>query len=187
MKQTHKNSALGKLYKFLPFLKDNRGISAIEFAIIFPILISLYIGVAELTQGLTIDRKVTQISSSVADLVSQEKVMNAGEISDIYKAAEQIVLPYNKSPLVIVVSSVVTDGNGNSTIEWSNSSPAGYARSSGSPISLPNGLNEANTGVVMSEVKYDYTSNLGKFITGTIVLEDQFFLRPRNSLTVAWQ
>jgi len=173
--------------KIVSSLKDNRGVSAIEFALVFPVLITLYMGVAELTQGLTIDRKVTQISSSVADLVSQEKEMNSGEMSDIYMAAEQIVLPYDKSPLIIIVSSVVTDGSGNATVDWSRSSPAGFERSSGSPITLPNGINEPNAGVVMSEVRYDYTSNLGKFITGTIALEDQFFLRPRNSATVAWQ
>lgn len=187
MKQTTQYSALGILRKLASSLKDNRGVSAIEFAIIFPVLITLYMGVAELTQGLTIDRKVTQISSSVADLVSQEKVMNSGELSDIYMAAEQIVLPYDKSPLIIIVSSVSIDASGNATVDWSNSSPSGYARASGSPVALPNGINEANAGVVMSEVRYDYTSNLGKFITGTIALEDQFFLRPRNSAKVTWQ
>ena len=187
MKNADQKNFFMKLNSLFALARDIRAVSAIEFALIFPILISLYMGVAEFSQGLSINRKVTQISSSVADLVSQEKTMGSSEISDIYLAAVQIILPYASGPLTIIVTSVSIDGDGNTNVDWSSSSPAGFARSTGSSVTLPNGLNEPNSGVVMTEVRYNYTSNLGKYIVGTITLEDEFYLAPRNSSTVVWQ
>ena len=40
------------------FLGDRRGVSAIEFAFIAPVMILMYFGVAELTQGMMAERRM---------------------------------------------------------------------------------------------------------------------------------
>ena len=50
---------------------DERGVSAVEFALLLPLMVTLYLGGVEVSQGLTIDRKVTLVARTVADLAAQ--------------------------------------------------------------------------------------------------------------------
>ena len=50
---------------------DERGISAVEFALLLPLMVTLYLGTVEVSQGVAIDRKVTLTARTVADLASQ--------------------------------------------------------------------------------------------------------------------
>ena len=47
---------------------DKQGVAAIEFAFIVPIMFLMFVGAVELSQAITVDRRVTQAASSVADL-----------------------------------------------------------------------------------------------------------------------
>ena len=53
--------------------RDQRGVSAVEFAMLLPLMITLYLGVVEISQAVGIDRKVTLTTRTVADLASQVK------------------------------------------------------------------------------------------------------------------
>lgn len=51
--------------------RDRRGVAAIEFALIVPIMSAMFIGAVELSQVITVDRRVTQVASATADLVAR--------------------------------------------------------------------------------------------------------------------
>ena len=77
---------------------DKRGVAAIEFALILPIMFVMFVGAVELSQAITVDRRVTQAASSVADLVARkEKSISTTEISDIMKIGGYIMEPYSHS------------------------------------------------------------------------------------------
>src|SRR5262249_34725949 len=57
--------------KLRRFARDKRGISAVEFAMLLPLMVTLYLGGVEVSQAVAIDRKVTLIARTVADLVAQ--------------------------------------------------------------------------------------------------------------------
>ena len=50
---------------------DERGVSAVEFAMLLPLMLTLYLGAVEVSQGIGADRKVTLTARTIADLVSQ--------------------------------------------------------------------------------------------------------------------
>ena len=50
---------------------DKSGIAAVEFAMLLPLMLSLWLGAVELSQGIAADRKVTLTARTVSDLVSQ--------------------------------------------------------------------------------------------------------------------
>lgn len=167
-------------------LRDRSGISAIEFALILPVMIVMYMGAVELSHALTVDRRVSSVASSIADLAAQTEVIDAGEVQDLFTASTSIMTPYDASPISIVVSSVEANEDNETTVGWScahNGSP----RSVGSEVTLPNGLTQPFSSVIMAEVTYSYTPPLGEIITGNLTFSETFYLRPRRSLVVEWQ
>jgi Flp pilus assembly protein TadG len=61
---------------------DEQGVSAIEFALLLPLMVSLYLGAVEMSQGIAADRKVTLTARSIGDLVSQVSSINNTDMSN---------------------------------------------------------------------------------------------------------
>ena len=172
---------------------DARGVAATEFAIVAPFMLLLYIGGVELGNGLAMNVKVSATAHSVADMVSQNTQVSAARMQAILGAATAIMAPYavkngSTSLMTITVSGVSTDSNGNATVQWSTSTSSSGARTVGQQMPLsqftatnPSNPNNANISLILSEVSYDYTPNLGYTIAGTVKLTDSYYLFPRCS------
>jgi Flp pilus assembly protein TadG len=166
--------------------EDKAGFAAVEFAMVVPIMIVLFLGSVEFSLALSYDRRVTAISSATADLVAQEEEVDSAYLDDIMKVADSLLPPdADMSKLEIKLISVVADADSNVTVNWSYNQSGGepYAQDS-SYDDLPADLIEPLTSVVVSEVSYTYNPPVGHFITGNIELSERFFLRPRKSLQV---
>lgn len=168
------------------FARDARGLSAVEFAFILPVMIIMYVGAVEFSHALTVDRRVTSVASSAADLTAQAEQVTAAEVQDIFTAATSIMMPYTADPISIVISSVVADEDNATTVDWSCGHNAA-ARTEGEAITLPAGLTQPFSSVILAEVTYAYEPPLGKYMTGGITMSETFYLRPRRSLTVEMQ
>lgn len=165
------------------FAKDRRGVSAVEFAMLLPLMLTLYLGGVEVSQGISIDRKVTLTARTVADLVAQVATIDTAGVNSALGAATAIMAPYPDSKAKVTVSVVDIDSNGNAKIKWSNSK-GGTARAVGSSVSLPAALNVPSSSLVWGEASYDYQPSIGYVVTGSMNLTDQIFMRPRLSETV---
>jgi Flp pilus assembly protein TadG len=164
--------------------RDQSGVSAVEFAMILPLMITLYLGTVEISQAVGIDRKVTLTSRTVADLAAQVTSINNADMTNLLNASSAVIIPYDTSRLSVTVSEVDIDANGNAKIAWSDTL-GGTARAKGSTVTLPSALNIANTSVIWSEVSYTYTPTIGYVVTGSLNLSDQIYMRPRLSNTVS--
>jgi Flp pilus assembly protein TadG len=162
---------------------DQRGVSAVEFALLLPLMLALYLGVVELSQGIAADRKATLTARTISDLVSQVSNINNADMTNSLNAAAAVMAPFPVGNLKVTVTSVSIDANGKATVDWSDAFN-GTARAKGSTITLPSGLNVANTSLIWSEVQYAYKPTIGYVITSTLTLKDQIFMRPRLSTYV---
>jgi len=165
------------------FGRDRRGVAAVEFAFIAPLLILIYFSVAELCQAMLAARKVQHAASAVGDLVTQVGTITPSQLSDVYSAASSILAPYSTAPMGIRVTSVTTDALGNATVAWSNSQNMS-ALAKGSSVTLPSSLLGPSQSVVMSEVQYTYQSPLNYLFKNALNFDQTFYLRPRVSATV---
>jgi Flp pilus assembly protein TadG len=168
-------------------LRDTRGMSAVEFALIVPVLILLYVGVAEMGNALTIYRRTSTVAATAADLTAQVKTIKGSDIKDIFAASTGILDPYPTTPLRIVLSSVVADNNNNGKVAWSCANK-GSGRAVNSAYTVPPGLTEAGTSVIVAEITYSFTPLLNLtsiFSPGAFDMKRTFYARPRRSATVA--
>jgi Flp pilus assembly protein TadG len=165
------------------FRRDERGVSAVEFAMLLPLMITLYLGTVEISQGVGIDRKVTLTTRTVADLASRVSSINNADMTNLLNASSSVIAPYDVTKLKVTVSLVTIDANGQAKVTWSDTFQ-GTKRAVGSTVTLPAALNVANTSLVWSEVSYNYTPTIGYVITGSLNLSDQIYMRPRLSDTI---
>jgi Flp pilus assembly protein TadG len=166
------------------FHNDKRGVSAVEFAMLLPLMITLYIGGVEVSSAIAVDRKVTLVARTLGDLVAQSTSVNATDMTNILNAATSVVQPYSPSLIQVTVSRVDVDANSIAKVVWSKTKN-GSARGANSVVTLPAALNTANTSLIWAESQYAYTPTIGYVITGTMTLRDQIYMRPRLSDTVA--
>ncbi len=170
--------------RFGGMANDERGVSAVEFAMLLPLMLSLYLGAVEVSQGIGADRKVTITARTVADLVSQVTAVNNNDMTNSLNAAATVMAPFPAGNLKVVVSSVAIDAQGKATIAWSDTLN-GTARAKGSTVTLPAALNIPNSSLIWSEVQYAYKPVIGYVVSGTLNLKDHIHMRPRMSDTVA--
>lgn len=163
------------------FKRDREGASAVEFAILAPLLITLYFGCVEITDGIAADRKVTLTAGALANLTSQSQTITVDGMTNILNASAAIIKPYSVGNLAATITCLKIDADGNAKVKWS-ATLNGTARTAGASVTLPSeALAVPNSSLVWSEVTYNYTPVVGYTITGTLTLSDQMFMSPRVS------
>jgi Flp pilus assembly protein TadG len=163
---------------------DRRGVSAVEFAMLAPVMIFFYFGLAEFCQGYMAQKRASHSAAMVADLIAQQERITAGEIDDIFEVGELIMAPFTADGMSLRVSSARRIDAGTVRIDWSRGSGM-TARPTGSTITVPAGLIAIGESVVMSESLYDYDSPVDYMMPGITTFSHTFYLRPRTVERVA--
>lgn len=167
----------GRLFSRLA--RDTRGVSAVEFAMIAPILIFFYMGLAEFCQGYMAQKRMGHASAMVADLVAQEEAVTADTVDDIFKIGTLTLQPFPTAALKQRVSSI-TRNNGVAEVDWSRGDGMD-PREVGSTVTLPADLITDGESVIMSEATYDYDSPADYLMPGVTQFSHSYYLRPRTS------
>lgn len=165
--------------------RDDSGISVIEFALIVPLLFTLYLGISEISVFISADRKVTTVASATGDLTAQALQISDNDIADVFTAAEVMMRPFDTSGMTVVVSSVERDGS-QFRVVWSDALNT-TARAEDSTVALPDdNLIPAGTNqtLIMAEVTYTHSSPIGNMFTSGLTVNDTFYLRPRRTLSI---
>jgi Flp pilus assembly protein TadG len=162
---------------------DSRGVSAVEFALIAPVMIAIFFGVVAASQGVAADRKVTITARTLSDLVSQATSVTSNDVTNIFSAGAAIMTPFSASALSSTISSVNIDSSGVAKIGWSFTSN-GTARKANDVVTVPAGLAAAGTQLIWSEVTY--TFNPALVLPSGLTLSDQFYTRARQSSCVKY-
>jgi Flp pilus assembly protein TadG len=168
------------------FAADQRGVSAVEFAILLPLMLTLYLGGVEVSQAVSADRKTTLVAHTVGDLTAQASNVTSADMTNVLNAASAVAYPFAAANLQVTVSSVCINSTGTvATIAWSRTLH-GTARTGTVTSQIPSALMVASTSLIWGEASYAYRPTIGWTITGTLNLGDKFFLRPRlsNSVTL---
>jgi Flp pilus assembly protein TadG len=165
-------------------LRATEGLAAVEFAMLAPVLVAMFLGSIELTSALDCKQKVTGMAATAADLIAQEKTVASTDISNVYSAINSIVYPYPTTGLKIVITSLTDNGAGGGKVAWSCAQNATARTVNTNVTPVPTGVITTGGSVILVEVTYPYTSSIAKFLTSSTNMTSTFYARPRRSTTI---
>lgn len=180
------------------FWRDGKGVAAIEFAMIVPLMLVMFFGTVEVSSGVAAKRKTSLAARTLSDLVSQETDVSDTLVSNVAYVAGKVYTPYPAQPLSSTITELYVDPTTLKTkVVWSNaytydaSGNAVVAVSSHKLkdiVTLPSAdLAVAGTYLIWSEVSYKYVPTVGYVMAKAgITLTDQTFTRPRQSSCVTY-
>ncbi len=147
-----------RIARFLPHvLRDRQGTGAIEFALIAPLLILLYMGSFELSLGFTMSRKVAQATSTIADLTAQRSEIDAATLDSLKTVIERTLAPLGGNSYTMRISGISVAANGSAMIAWSRDETGARPYAPGTRVNLPTGLANSTTFLVRAEVTAPYS------------------------------
>jgi len=159
------------------------GLAAVEFAMLAPVLVTLFLGSIAMTDALACKQKVTGMAATAADLIAQEKNVTNADISDVFSAINSIVYPYPTTGLQIVITSLTDNGSNTGKVAWSDAQNA-TARTVGSSVTVPSGVITTGGSVILVEVTYPYASSVTSWLPGSTSLTSTFYARPRRNAAI---
>ncbi|TRB08443.1 pilus assembly protein [Agrobacterium tumefaciens] len=101
------------------FIKDRRGVGAVEFAIIFPILLALYVTSFELTIGYNTYKRASSASATINDLISKTGSVDKAYLKNMQHVAAAVFAPYSTTGLKLKISGITIDKQKQAKIAWS--------------------------------------------------------------------
>jgi Flp pilus assembly protein TadG len=165
------------------FRHATKGVAAVEFAFIFPIMLIAYFGMVDVTDLLSAKRRVTLASSTVADLVTQAPgFITDSDLNGFYQAIQPIMDPFPTATVGAQVYAYKVQ-SGNISLRWTSSSglSCGAAPATGGFSDL---MAEGND-IIMARTCITLAPITGKVIgTDSHTLTKETLLRPRQSQTI---
>ncbi len=143
-------------------------------------MLTLYIGGIQVSEALSINRKVSHVTSTLADLVTQTKSLTGSDFTNILDASSSVMAPYTVDSLQITVSQIKINSSGKATVVWSTARNA-TALTVGATVTLPSAIAVANSWVVLASAHYPFTPAIGYVLTGSFDLSSTYYLKPRLS------
>jgi Flp pilus assembly protein TadG len=168
------------------FIRNQGGTALIEFALILPIMITLFFGVFEVTRYVAADMRLANAAQVMADMVAQQTTVGdtSTSMTDFCNGSKDAMYPLSGSSLKVAVSSV-THGSSSTAQDWSDVT-CGSATAISNPTTLAASLvPNVNDSVIIVQATYAYTSPISYVLRSSYTLTQTAYARPRNVVTVA--
>jgi hypothetical protein len=167
----------------LELFGDRRGVAAVEFAMIIPVMAVLFFGIYELSTAVAVDRKVTLMARTLSDLTSQNIEVTDTQLTNFFNASKAIMTPYPSTPVKATITELYVDpATKQARVQWSKGAAPHDEKKI---LPIPAGLQMGDTYLIFSEVDYNYIPGTAWFILREgIKLSDFTYTRPRQSKCV---
>lgn len=156
------------LKKISYFKQESIGASMVEFALILPLLVTIFLGIYETTNYILLSQKLNEIASGVANWVSSKTT--AAEITDNLIGANLVGATYNffTNGGVVVTGLQQSGTPPKQQVVWqkfsAGASSSIIADGSGNITSTPFSI-ASEPQLIVVEVTYQYTPTFSYFLT----------------------
>jgi len=187
------------------FKRDRRGVAAIEMALIFPAMVGMFVGMVDLSNGLSASRKVTITANTIGDLITQEPgATTRAAIDGIFTASLETMKPFNVSKVKLEVFTFRVNAGGNPVLSWSHvktlGAGGGANPSCGAAPAVTADMADLmtqNNDLIIARACYKFDYMLGKILnmdgllgnkgkldghSSSFTMKEEMTLRPRRAL-----
>lgn len=190
------SAKIGRAYRRFRDARD--GVSAVEFAFLAPVLLTMWIGTAEVGKAVSISWKSKLVARTLADLTGRATTITNQGMTNIFDAAAAVFAPYDVSKVSMRISSIKHVSATQDQVVWSSVRSSTYvpmtARTVGSTVALPTGtLTNIGDTVIYAETFYRYVpvtnwsggasandnDGLFKLVGGAFPINYTYFMVPR--------
>jgi Flp pilus assembly protein TadG len=173
------------------FAASTRGVAAVEFAMILPVLLIMLLATFDGGNAIAIYMKVRSATYTLAAVTNQYTTMQPSDMTAVTGATAAVLAPYSSTPTVVIISQIAATSNTQAKVSWSYSvngtALTRGATYSGLPTNLANnacgsGNYNANNPcyLIFAQVSYTFTPVFGYFGKGGITLSDSLYVTPRS-------
>ncbi len=182
------------------FIVSTRAVAALEFAMIMPVLLLMFLGSFDAGNAIAVYAKVRAATYSLAAITNQYgdgtnpnyPPISTTIMSAITGATGAVLAPYASSGTTVVISQIKATSATVAVVSWSYA-VNGTALTPGAPFTgLPTNFS-ANTCngtypcyAIYAQVSYSFAPMFGAFLTGPITLADSLYTTPRISTCVQY-
>jgi Flp pilus assembly protein TadG len=160
---------------------DAAGSVSVEFALLLPVLLTLFFGCYEGSNLLLAALKVDDATQTAADLVAQTQlsyVLQTSDFTNFTAAAQQVMAPLPVTTQLKIAYASITYSTGRAVIDWH------YEVNGATPIAIASipanlGINSTQDSVIAVSAQYAYTSPISYVLSRAYTLTNTAYDRPR--------
>jgi Flp pilus assembly protein TadG len=170
------------------FAASTRGVAAIEFAMIAPVLATIFLATFDGGRAIAIYMKVRAATYSLGAIANQYQTIASTDMTNIIQVTSAVLAPYSTTPASFTVSQIAVTAANKASVAWSYTQ-GGTALTKGATITVPTNLATCSSYpcyLIYSQVGYSYTPLFGLFTTAAIHLADNLYMTPRSSKCVVY-
>lgn len=165
----------------LRLYRDRRGVAALEFALVLPVMLILFFGVIDVTQVIRAYTKLGIAAQAINDMVAGEDSASLSSVLNAYVGGQLVMAPFPASSLAVSVVSVTFDGSGNpATVAWQVDEGGAPSIPVSTACSMADGLGLGNDSVIIVRATYSYTAMDSHILPASFTLSHVAYGRPRN-------
>lgn len=166
------------------------GMAVVEFALILPVLMTMFYGCIEVTRFILISQKVEKMAHSAADVTAQAKIVTGSSMNQLLAATGDIMEPFDTgtNSRIMISSLYRAAGAANATVSWRHCGGGSMVATShlgnvGTTPAMPGGFtfNEREN-VIAAEVFYQFSPLISSRFYGTTTIYRAAFYKPRLGL-----
>ncbi len=163
--------------RFLAAFRDRAGVAMVEFALIMPILATIFFGLFEGSQAILAYMKLVAATQTIADLITQQQTVSSTDMDNFNTAGQLVMTPFTAANFGFAATSVTFDINtGTAAVAWQqtrNANPLANA------TTLAAGYGQKGESVIIVQGNYAYSSLFHYVLPGSITMTQLAFSRPR--------
>ena len=162
------------------FTAATQGVAAIEFAMILPVLVLIFLATFDGGRAIAAYMKMRAATYALASITNQYAIIQAVDMTSILGATSVVMAPYTSGAPAVKISQIQINSSGVASVEWS-AAQGTTARAVPSSITPPSAIVVNSSYLILAEVSYTFTPLFGYFGSSSgITFSDSLYVTPRS-------